>query len=500
MKLLICLCSLLCLAGLSFPASLSAESILANPSFEIAGSGGNNFAGWNQFGATGTTGQALHGSLAAGVGSQNNGSLNVSGYWQPLEGAPGQSWKLAGYVMNPSASPIQGSGFALVNLEWRNQAGGLIGYDSFTVATAATPVDEYIPFQYISTPAPAETAFIHLLAGLLQTASDPAMEVYYDQVTCFSTSYPTLDDTQWFDFPGGRTLQFSDRLWRVKGPGWYGPGNNYFSDSEQSVWVDAQQRLHLSLRQVSGSWLSSEVTLDEALGYGDYVFTTLGPLETLDPTSVLGLFLWQYGPSGTAPGSWWNPYNEIDIEYSRWGNPASEIGQFVAQPWDWTGNIFRYNAVFGAGVLSSHAFRWLPDRVEFRTWFGGPEDESPNTLISSWTYTGPHVPRPEQPRVHINLWYFSTPAVPYQEAVIDQFTFIPISPPDAPQNVRLELNGNDLRISWDDDPAAQSWSVWSSDDPAVGYSLRATVAGNSCLLEDEALAYPRRFYRIIAHD
>lgn len=493
---------LLILSVLLFPVTLNAESIVANPSFEISGSDGNHFGGWNQFGATGTSTQALHGSRAARVNSQNNGELNVSGFWQPLEGGPGQSWMLAGYVLNPSASPLQGAGFALVNLEWRSSSGALIGYDTFTVATAATPADEYAHFQYLSTPAPTGTAYIHVLAGLLQTASDPSMSVIYDQVTCSSTSFPTIDDTQWLDFPGGRTLEFSNRSWRVKGPGWYGPGPNYFSDSEQNVWVDAQDRLHVGLRQVAGSWHSSEVTLEEALGYGDYIFTTQGPLQTLDTNTVLGLFIWQYGPSGTAPGSWWNPYNEIDIEYSRWGNPSADLGQYVAQPWDWAGNIYRYGAAFGAEQLSSHAFRWLPDRVEFRSWYGSPDDESPANLISSWTYTGPHIPRPEQPRVHINLWYFTTPALAYQEVVLDQFTFIPLgfsNPPHAPRNVMLELEGSDLRLIWDDDPSILYWTVWSADDTEEGFSLRSTVSTNSCLLEDEIQAYPRRFYQIIAH-
>jgi hypothetical protein len=55
-----------------------------NPSFEIAGSG-VNFAGWNQFGTTGTSTAAIHGSVAAKVSGPNSGSWDVSGYWQQLE-------------------------------------------------------------------------------------------------------------------------------------------------------------------------------------------------------------------------------------------------------------------------------------------------------------------------------------------------------------------------------------------------------------------------------
>ena len=333
---------LIMLLCLIFPVALQALSIPENPSFEITGSGGNFFAGWNQFGQTGSSTLALHGALAAKISGQNSGDpVNVSGYWQLLEGDPGEQFRVSGHVMNLSSAPLSGGSFALVNVEWRDAAGGLISYNTFTVANAASPVDEYIPFSFLSTPAPTGTVAIHFLLGILQTASDPTPDVIYDQVNCYSTTYPTIDDMQWTDFPSGLTLEFSDRMWQMKGPGWYGPGNNYFSTSPQSVWVDAEERLHLTIKQISNVWHSTEVTLSGALGYGDYIFTTLGALNQLDIRAVLGLFLWQYGPSGTPPGGWWNPYNEIDVEYSRWGNASNQIGQYVAQPWDWTGNTFR---------------------------------------------------------------------------------------------------------------------------------------------------------------
>ena len=251
------------------------------------------------------------------------------------------------------------------------------------------------------------------------------MEVCYDQITFYSTTHPTIDDVQWDDFPSGRTILFANRTWRVKGPGFYGPGPNNFSPLPEHVWVDAEDRLHMTIRQSGGVWYSTEITLNDYLGYGDYIFTTLGALDQLDLRSVLGLFLWQYSTFWDPAQAWWNPYNEIDVEYSRWGTAGNEIGQFVAQPWDWAGNIVRYDAAFGPGELSSHAFRWLDDRVEFRCWRGGPQDEALQNLITSWTYTGPHIPRPEQPRVHINLWYAGNPPATQQEVVISGFTFTP---------------------------------------------------------------------------
>jgi len=175
----------------------------------------------------------------------------------------------------------------------------------------------------------------------------------------------------------------------------FGPGTNYFSHLADRVWVDASDQLHLTLKNVSGTWSCTEVVAEQALGYGDYIVTAVGRLDL------------------------------IDIEYSRWGNPTSGIAQFVAQPFDYPGNITRFNPVFGAGEVTSHAMRWLHDKIEYRVWRGGPSDESPANLIAAWTYTGPHIPRPESPRLHLNLWKLTGTPAANQEVVFKDFTFMP---------------------------------------------------------------------------
>ena len=66
-----------------------------------------------------------------------------------------------------------------------------------------------------------------------------------DQATFDEIGPPSIDDIQWNDFPGGRTISFSGYNWRVKGPGIYGPGPNRFSDAADIVWVDAGGQHHL---------------------------------------------------------------------------------------------------------------------------------------------------------------------------------------------------------------------------------------------------------------
>lgn len=407
---------------LTLAGPVSAQCMLANPSFEVSGSAGSVFGGWNQFGPVGRSTTAAHGSASARVTGPNTGTWNVSGYWQPMDCAPGQQWSASVCVLNPSANPLTGGSQAILNIEWRNAGGGLISYESHAAADALTPRDVWTFVTVQSQAAPPGTASIHFVLGALQGPTDPTPTVLFDAATCVNLGPPTHESLQWNDFPGGRTVSFGGRTWRVKGPGYYGPGPSLFDNSNAAVSVDAAGRLHLTIHKIGGSWYSSEVALEDALGYGDYIFTTRGRPDPLDDNAVLGLFLWEYGPCYAYEFLWWNPYNEIDIEFSRWGTPGNTNAQFVAQPYDAGGNLHRFNVAAGDTELTSHAMRWLPQRVEYRSWRGGPDAESPSNMIASWTYTGAHLPRPEAPRVHLNLWQLA-PATAAQEVVFDAFTF-----------------------------------------------------------------------------
>jgi hypothetical protein len=419
--------------------------LLANPSFELNGTGGYVFAGWNQFGVVGSTSNASHGSQAARLTGPNIGDWAVSGVWQRFDTSPGEQWAASVVVWHTATNSLSGSAEAIVNIEWRDSGDNLISYESYTAADASTPVDEYVEFSVESGPAPPGTATTRLLIGVLQGPTDPVPVAYYDVIQFDNLGPPTIDDIQWNDFPTSRTIDFAGYSWRVKGPGYYGPGPNIFCSTETCTWADNDGRLHMTIQYTGGAWRSTEVTLVDPLGYGDYIFTTLGRLDTLHSKVVLGLFVWQYGACYDAGYLWWNPYNEFDVEVSRWGIPGkTDIGQFVAQPWDYPGNIDRFTPTFATDQLTSFAFRWLPDRVECRAWIGGPQDEEPGNMIHTWTYTGPHIPRPEQPRVHINLWHLDWPLDPpttNQEVILDDFTFVPeggvISVPEDPAVLEL---------------------------------------------------------------
>lgn len=412
------------LSGVALSRDARAQCQLANPSFEHRGSG-TVFGGWNQFGSVSSSTRAAHGTVAARVSGPNTGNWDVSGFWQQMDTAPGQQWTVSVCVLNPSTNPLVGQNRAIVNVEWHDAAGNLLSYESHDAATASTPTDHYQVFTFTSGPAPAGTASTHLLLGNLQSPTDPVSDVLYDAATFSSSGPPTLADKQWLDFPSGRTLSFSGRTWRVKGPGFLGPGPNNFSNNASAVYTDANGRLHLTIQKVANTWFSTEVALADPLGYGDYVFTTRGRLDNFALTTVLGMFIWEYGSCYDPANGWWNPYNEIDVEFGRWGVSGNADAQFVAQPFDTPGNINRFNMTFSDSELTSHAFKWLPDHVEYRSWRGGPNAESPATRTHTWTYSGADVPRPGIARVHLNMWQATGAPATAQEAVFDAFTFVP---------------------------------------------------------------------------
>jgi hypothetical protein len=449
---------------LALSVGARAQCILANPSFENVGSGGTMFDGWNQFGNVHASGaMAVHGSRGAACTGRNNGTWDLSGVWQSHDIEPGQRMEARVRVGHEAGDPLSGTTRALVNIEWRDASGGLISYESHTVADEATATGQMLRVSIESAPAPAETVSTRLVLGVLQGPTNDPGTAHFD-LARFRPEGSATD--QWSDF-GDRRIEFSGMTWRVKGPGLYGPGPNHFSDTEENVWVDAEGRLHLKITRVGGRWYCTEVVPEEPLGYGDYIFKTLGRVDRIDEKAVLGLFLWEYAPCYDGIASW-NVANEFDIELSRWGSTNNEPAQFVAQPWSRSGNIERYELPLASDdAPSSHAFRWVNDRVECRSWYGHADRHDDSTLIHEWTYRGPDIPRPEEPRVHINFWLmFGEPPLSgqEQEVILSEFLFIPMCAQD--------LTGDGLVNTQD---FLAFLNAWANGDPLADWNDDGTI-------------------------
>ena len=309
-------------------------------------------------------------------------------------------------------------------------------------------------------------AEVAALGAGVTTFSDSALgpnTTWYYRVYAYNSfgnsGYSNIASATTFTVP--RTIQFSGRSWTVKSStGPVGPGPNYFGSTSDDVWIDGSGYLHLKIVFRDGSWHSSEVIGDDVLGHGTYTFTLGSRVDLLDRNIVVGLFTWDT----SAPEF---NYREIDIEFSRWGDPQADNSQYAVQPWDTAGNTLRWNTVL-TGTTSTHAFEWRPDRVEFSSYQGSP----PGAAIQAWTYNGPDVP-PEgatSGNARINFWLMGGSA-PFDgqeaELVVQSFDFTPLpvnNPPTAgfTQNCTV-LNCVFSDTSSDSDGSIASWA-WDFGD------------------------------------
>lgn len=212
------------------------------------------------------------------------------------------------------------------------------------------------------------------------------------------------------------TRSFSGYTWYVKMGNGLGPGPNNWSASLENVWIDEEGSLHLKITNKDGLWWCAEVYLPDSLGFGKYTFTISSRIDLLDPQAVGAPFIYR------------DDFHEIDVEFSRWGDPtATENAQYVIQPYDYPGNLERFQITLSDAAVSTHQILWNSDLITFRS-VQGTDIDSEENLIHAWEYTGPDIPEAEGMLVHINLWLFlgmQPISGEEQEMVVSSFLFTP---------------------------------------------------------------------------
>lgn len=214
-----------------------------------------------------------------------------------------------------------------------------------------------------------------------------------------------------------RTVEFSGHTWRVKNGRRLGPGPNSWSNSEKNVWLDDKGQLHLAIVKTDDRWDCAEVVATESLGYGEYRWVIEGDLSAFDPRVVLGMFTYE------------NDQREIDFELSRWGDAKNPNSQFVVQPGA-KDSVHRFDS--GKAKTLTVSLLWEKAKIRGRCWVG---EDTTQTPLADWEYTGKKNPPPGRERVDINFWLYqgiapSTTAP--QEIVIRTFRFVPPGAKDAP--------------------------------------------------------------------
>jgi hypothetical protein len=217
------------------------------------------------------------------------------------------------------------------------------------------------------------------------------------------------------------TLAFAGYTWEVRS-GTGGPGPNTWNPNY--AWVDAAGALHLKIAKRAGAWQCAEVYLDQRLGFGKYEFKITGPIDRLDKNVVLGLFDYptpDVGPDGT---------NEIDIEFSHWGNLNNPIGNYTV--WPAVAGSEPGSRTFSFALTddrTTQRFTWAADRILFRSLSGFAGANRPT--LGQWSYrpANPTVHVPQHPLpVHLNIWLFQGHAPSNGqpvEIVINHFHFTP---------------------------------------------------------------------------
>lgn len=219
------------------------------------------------------------------------------------------------------------------------------------------------------------------------------------------------------------TIKFAGYTWVVRPTGRGGPGPNYWD--QDNAFVDDKGFLHLKLTHRNDKWYSSEVYMQDRLGFGKYEFWLTGPVARLDQNVVLGLFNYpthDVGPDAT---------HEIDIEFAQWGSPSAPLGNYTV--WPTTNTVRRDTHAFAFphdSDSSMHSFTWTPTNLIFQSAQGEKNDKTAS--FASWRYQPPnpgeHIAQKPMP-VHLNLWCFRglapTNGEPV-EVIVRAFKFAPL--------------------------------------------------------------------------
>ena len=227
--------------------------------------------------------------------------------------------------------------------------------------------------------------------------------------------------------PAPATIMWRGAQWNVKSGTGKDPGLNSWSAA--NAVVDAAGDLHLAITNVDGAWYCAEVWTDATFGFGSFQWQVKTAVDSLDPNVVLGLFA--YGPPTLGPDG----THEIDIEYSRFGSAAADVGRWTIFP-----NAIAtppqagrsaYPLLLGGDPTTSSRFTWASTEVAFATLGGFQPAGATANALHSWTYrpadASTAISQSPMP-VHMNLWLVhGTPPSDGQgvEVVIHDFSFTP---------------------------------------------------------------------------
>lgn len=213
------------------------------------------------------------------------------------------------------------------------------------------------------------------------------------------------------------TINFSGYNWKIKHSptAKIGPGPNYWA--KQNVWLDAQGFLHLRLIKYQNKWYCAEVQSVDSFGMGSWQWQIEGRVDLLDKNVVFGLFNYS-GNDG---------FDEMDIEFARWGNNNYPNLNYTIWPATTGFQNFHQEQEFSLnGTYTTHRFTRTANSVILKSLHGHVNDDT--NLFASATCTSPptSISTLAMP-VHMNLWLFQGHAPSDSksvEIVVHSFSYV----------------------------------------------------------------------------
>lgn len=204
-------------------------------------------------------------------------------------------------------------------------------------------------------------------------------------------------------------LNWCGEEWQVRS-GTGNPGGNNWNNLDNSVWIDGNQKLHLTIQKVGDIWYSTEVdTTSTDYTYGVYTWKVSSPILNLDPNIVAAMFFRH------------NDTNEIDIEATQWGLRYNDRLSYSVQPNAYQSAIPYYSPYRKAPYVT-YMFDWEPTYVHFTAKLYNV------IVISDWNCTDqtsiPHV----EGGVAMQMWLMDhLPPINGQNAemVLSDFSYTP---------------------------------------------------------------------------
>jgi beta-glucanase (GH16 family) len=200
----------------------------------------------------------------------------------------------------------------------------------------------------------------------------------------------------------GTQLRFAGIDWSVSTTAERFPGAaRGFAWSECNVTLetlaDGKEVLTLRLRKEPSGWRGAQIESEATYQYGTFSMTTessLRPMLFDSPSAVLGFFTY-LGPAYT---------NEIDMEFTRWGNPSIPPMHYTVWPPVRAGATPSDGASSPSGEdsefvrLSHHRFVWTEHSVAFKSSSG--EESAPIGRPFTVSTNVPTKPM----HIMLNLW------------------------------------------------------------------------------------------------